>query len=368
MAESSRLSDVRRIAVLRPNAVGDFVFSLPCLHALKAAYPQARITYIGRQWHADLLTGRPGPIDEVEVIPPTPGVGLPPDAEVDTRRVEDFVARMQARHFDIALQIFGGGHYSNPFVTRFGARLTAGMRAPGAAALDRSVHYGPMQNRRLQLLEVTGLVGAGMVDMGGAPDLRATDADRREADAVLTPVPGRRLAVLQPGSTDRRRCWSPERFAAVGDALSDAGLLVAVNGTDAEAPVVRAVIERMRTPAVDLSGRLSLSGLCGLLDRASLLVSNDTGPLHLGLALGTPAVGIYWLTNLIESGALRQEGHRPALSVQVHCPVCGEENLTSRCAHDESFVDQVGIEHVIGLAMDLLGEGRTAGRTSRSAT
>lgn len=356
MAESLRLNDVRNILVLRPNAVGDFVFSLPCLHALKAAYPDARITYIGRQWHADFLTGRPGPVDEVEVIPPCPGVGLPPDAAVDPGEVDAFVARLRERRFDLALQIFGGGHYSNPFIRRFDAGLTAGMRAQGAAALDRNVHYGPMQNRRLQMLEVTALVGAGTMDFGAGPELLVTDADRREADAVLRLASGERLAVLQPGSTDRRRCWPAAHFAAVGDALAALGMRIAVNGTDAEGAVVREVIERMRTPAIDLTGRLSLSGLCGLLDRAALLVSNDTGPLHLGLAMRTPSVGIYWLTNLVESGALRQERHRPALSVRVHCPVCGEENLSHRCPHDVSFVDQVSVEQVTALAMELLAE------------
>ncbi|MGN6703541.1 MAG: glycosyltransferase family 9 protein, partial [Burkholderiaceae bacterium] len=129
-----------------------------------------------------------------------------------------------------------------------------------------------------------------------------------------------------------------------------------VNGTQDEAEVVRAVLERMREPAIDLTGRLSLSGLCGLLERAALLVSNDTGPLHLGLAVGTRCVGIYWLTNLIESGPLRQDGHRPALSLQTRCPVCGMENLRTRCPHEESFVADVPTEEVMAHALDLFAQ------------
>src|SRR3954470_20965958 len=52
------LPNVKKIAVLRPNGVGDFVFSLPALHALRSAYPDARITYIGQQWHADFFKVR----------------------------------------------------------------------------------------------------------------------------------------------------------------------------------------------------------------------------------------------------------------------------------------------------------------------
>lgn len=57
--------DVRRIAVLRPNTVGDFVFCLPALHALKHRYPHAEITYLGLPWHASILAGRAGPVDHV---------------------------------------------------------------------------------------------------------------------------------------------------------------------------------------------------------------------------------------------------------------------------------------------------------------
>jgi ADP-heptose:LPS heptosyltransferase len=175
---------------------------------------------------------------------------------------------------------------------------------------------------------------------------------------VLPGEPGERLALLQPGSSDPRRRWPAERFAFVGDALARAGARVAVNGSAAEAPLVRAVLGAMRAPAADLAGRLSLSGLCGLLERAALVVSNDTGPLHLALAIGTPAVGIFWLTNLIEGTPLRQGLLRAALSVRVHCPVCGAENLRTRCPHDASFVADVAALEVTSMATSLLHAGR----------
>lgn len=89
----------------------------------------------------------------------------------------------------------------------------------------------------------------------------------------------------------------------------------------------------------------------GLLARRTLVVSKDSRPLHLALAIGTPSVGIYWLTNLYEAGPLVQDKHRAALSARVNCPVCGAENLANRCPHDASFVDDVALEEVIGMAM-----------------
>ena len=404
---AGRLADVRKIAVLRPNAVGDFVFALPALHALKQAYPDAELVLLGLPWHAAFLQGRPGPVDRVIVVPPLAGLGLAPDA-ADAAARQPFIASMREEGFDIACQMYGGGRYSNPLVACFGARLTVGARAAGAPSLDRWLPYVEPANRRLALLEIAALVGAAQVRQG--PELAVTQADRQAAAAVLAraqraaarraelakpeslsgllaataatarhaPAPdlpaaaasaaavsGPPLVLLQPGSSDPRRCWPAASFAAVGNALAGTGARIAVNGTAEEAPLVRRVIRALHAPAIDLSGKLDLGGLCGLIERAACVVSNDTGPLHLALALGTPGVGIFWLTNLVDGAPLRPSLLRAALSLRQECPVCGLPNLRQRCSHDVSFVADVPVEQVVHMAQEVLeGRSRVAGSTN----
>jgi ADP-heptose:LPS heptosyltransferase len=345
--------------------VGDFVFALPALHALKQAYPEAELVLAGKAWQRAFLRGRPGPVDRVVVMPPVPGVGAPPAAEdtaaldtaaldtaaVDTAVVERFIDEMRAERFDLALQMHGGGRYSNPFLLRFGARLTDGARAPDDPVLDRWIPYRSPSQRRLALLEVANLAGAAVrLPPAGQAELALTEADREEAATVVPPTPGERLVVLQPGATDPRRRWPAQSFAALGDRLAHAGARVAINGSLDEASLVSEVAACMHAPAIVLAGRLSLGGLCGLLARSALLVSNDTGPLHLGLALGVPSVGIFWLTNLIEGMPLRPSSLHAALSVRTRCPVCDQDNLHMRCPHDVSFVDDVSLDEVEALA------------------
>ena len=363
MSGTASLEGVRKIAVLRPNAVGDFMFALPALHALKHSHPDAEIVLLGKAWHAAFLNRRPGPVDRVAVMPPVPGVGAPVDAACDAREIEVFLAAMREERFDIALQMFGAGHYSNPFLMRMGAGLSAGARAEGAPALDRWVPYSEPNNRRLALLDIAALAVAGThlpppLPLPPMPELAVTAADRREAAAALPLTKGERLVLLQPGATDPRRCWPAQRFAALGDRLAQAGMQVAVNGSAGEAALVDAVAGHMRHPVRSLAGKLGLGGLCGLLERAALVVSNDTGPLHLALALGVPSVGIFWLSNLIEGMPLRQAHLRAALSLRTHCPVCGQDNIASSCPHNESFVDDVSLEQVQHLALTLLDGSR----------
>lgn len=359
------LPNVHSIVAVRPNAIGDFMFALPALHALRRTYPQAKIVLLGKQWHADFLNSRPSPVDKVIVMPPTPGVGIPPDADSDPESGRRFVAAMREARFDIAIQMYGGGRYSNAYTLSLGAKLTIGLKTPEAAPLDRWLPYGEISNRRLELLQVAALVGAEPVLMGR--EIEVAENDHHEAARLVPPTRAERIVVMHPGASDVRRHWPAERFAAVGDMLASEGATIVISATEAERHLAQTIVSRMRHPAIDLTGKLSLSGLCGLLDRAVMMIANDTGPLHLALAIGTPSVGIFWLTNLLESGPIRQHLLRPALSVQAHCPMCGVSNLKHRCEHDVCFVDDVSVEKVAAMSLELFHEVTSARRPAAVA-
>ncbi len=346
---------VKKIAVLRANGIGDYIFAQPALHALRAAYPQAEIVLLGKPWHAAFLADRPGPVDRVIPVPPYKGVSEPDTwtgaGAPEQAAVGRFYSEMQAEAFDLALQMHGGGGNSNPFVERLGARLTAGLRAASAPPLHRWVRYVYWQHEILRLLEVAGLVGAPPVML--EPQISVT---RRDLDESCTALPetDAPIAVLHPGASDPRRRWPAERFAKVGDALARAGCLVVVVGIPEEQAEVDTVVQNMAEPVQSMCGRLSLNGLAGLLARAALVVANDSGPRHLAEAVGTPTVGIFWCGNLINAGPAYRARHRPHLSWRIECPVCGQNTLHNPCQHQASFVDEVTVEEVTESAMDLL--------------
>ncbi|MCX9192083.1 glycosyl transferase [Carbonactinospora thermoautotrophica] len=351
---------VRKIAVLRANALGDFIMVLPALDALRAAYPEAEIVLLGKEWHADFLAGRPGPVDRVEVVPADLTA---PEGESESPALRRFLARLRAERFDLALQLHGGGRHANPLVSALGARVTAGCRADDAPPLDRWIRYVYYQPEVFRFLEVVGLVGAQPV--GVEPVLELTGRDVREVAELLGALlDGRPLAALHPGAGDPRRRWPAERFAEVGDALAEAGAAVVITGTPGEAELVRQVAGEMRRPALDLAGRLSIGGLAALYARCAVVVANDTGPLHVARAVGAATVGVYWCGNLINAGPMTRDRHRPQISWRIHCPVCGV-NCTrdlypargggAGCRHRESFVAEVPASEVVAAALELFG-------------
>lgn len=349
--QKSRLPDVRKIAVLRANALGDFIFTLPALEALRATYPEAELVLLAKNWHKVFWQGRPGPVDRVIVVPPCAGVGEKETFQNHHEELERFFQEMEGERFDMAVQLHGGGRYSNPFTRRLGARLTVGLKASDASSLDRWLPYVYFQHEILRYLEVVSLVGATTTLL--KPHITVTREDIEEAERVV-PEQKKPLAVLHPGAGDLRRRWAAERFAQVGDALVDAGMRVAVIGTGNEREVVERVLGCMRSEALNMYERLTLGGLAGLFSRSRLVISNDSGPLHLARAVGAATVGVYWCMNLVTAGGVSSYRHRVCASFQVTCPACGADCVHGNCEHPDSLVNTITVDEVLSQARELL--------------
>jgi ADP-heptose:LPS heptosyltransferase len=350
---------VHRIAVLRCNALGDHFMATPALAALRSAFPEAEITLVAGAWHAAFLSGRPGPVDRVLVLPQVTGLAGQPAGAPPEEELPGFLGQARAARYDLAVQLHGGGAVSNPLTRSLGARWTIGLRAEGAPPLDATVPYRYYQPEACRFLEVVGLVGAeGPTEY---PEL-ALLGHERAAAVDLLPGEGPWVA-LHAGAGDPRRRWAPERFAAVADGLAAAGVRPVLVGSPTDRPASSAVRAAARSPLHDLTGRTDLGTLAAVLRRCAVVVANDSGPLHLARAAGAATVGLYWCGNAINAAPATRSRHRPLLSWVVHCPVCGVDTSTAGfphrpgegCAHRPSFLGQIPVVEVLDEALDLVG-------------
>ena len=339
----------RKAAVLCGNRIRDYIFALPALNALRLAYPETEIVLLGEDWQKEFLTGRPGPIDRIEVVP-MQVIETKAGQIVDPESAE-FLRKMAAENFDIAIQLQGSRQQANLFLNKLHARMTAGAREPDSAMLDRWVPHANYQLDSLRNLEVVSLIGAKPVSLEAR--VFVTKEDLEQAEPFL-PKDGRQLVVIHPGASDPRRRWSVDQFAGVADALTWAGAQVVITGSRSENEIAASVTRRMQAKPINACGRLSLKGLTGLLSKAALVIGNDNGILHLASATGAATIGIYWCANLMTSGPTTRSRHRPAISWRVNCPVCGLDVTRSNCEHQVSFVDDISKEEVVVSAIDLL--------------
>jgi ADP-heptose:LPS heptosyltransferase len=284
------LGGARRVVVVRAlPGLGDLLCAVPALRALRAALPQARVTLVGLPW-ARVLVRRFRPyLDELDEFPGWPGIPeRPPGADLPA-----FVAWMQGRRFDLAIQMHGDGRESLPFTRALGAARTVGFVPSAAEASGDLLAYPrhlPEPERHLALMRHLGVPAD-----DAALEFPVHEEDRRRlrglaADERLDNWP---YACLHAGAAVPSRRWPLERFARVGDDLARRGLRVVLTGTAGEAPLTRAVREEMRAPAVDLAGRTDLGALAALLEGARLVVCNDTGVSHLAAGAGAPSVVVF---------------------------------------------------------------------------
>jgi ADP-heptose:LPS heptosyltransferase len=346
------LPDVHKIMVVLDLELKDMLLALPALDTLRLTYPQAEICMVGLPWHTQFWHGRPGPVDRVIQLPYAPSAEeLTPEEE---QAAEQFWADLVDDEFDLVLQLGSRPIEHAPSLRRLGARVTAGFRSFNSPMLDRWVPYAYYQPDVLRYLEAVSLVGAQPLSLEAR--LIITEADCAEI-GWLDLDHRRPLAVLVPNAADSRRCWPVDKFAAVADGLARQGVRVALAGMAEDAIVVCQVAAACSSPVENLCGQLSLRGLTALFSQAAVVVSNESGLLHLAEAAGAPTVGIFWCADMIASGPLTRSRHRPAVSWQVECPVCGMNSTRSACGHTDSFVDEVQVAEVLTSSIELLRGG-----------
>ncbi|MET4621038.1 ADP-heptose:LPS heptosyltransferase [Arthrobacter sp. 2762] len=365
-----KFPDVERIAVLRGGGLGDVIYAYPALYALKEAYPEAIITLLGTPIHAALAAGTDGPIDDVEILPFAKGVrdgGLRDgDQEDDTQdrpAQEEFFSAMRARRFHLALQMHGGGRYSNPFLLRLGARHTVGTRTKDAEPLERNLDYIYYQNEPDRWLEVAGLAGVPTII---SPPLRPLPEHQQSVQSLLNPQRGP-LLVVHPGATDPRRRWPASYFAEAAATIAQEGAQVLVVGDRSEKALAQEVAELAarqltiggKDAVRSVAGELEIGELAALLDAATVMLASDSGPRHLAQALGTPTVGIFWVGNVFNAGPRGRSLHRIHMSWVTECPVCGADVTqvgwsAQHCGHDDTLIRGIAVADVVQDVHDLM--------------
>lgn len=282
-----------RIAVVRLTDATALLCAVPALRALRAAAPSAHITLVGLPSARYIARRFEAYVDEFVVAPGCQRTG-------DTRAVasepEGRDARTRSAPFDLVVELAAPAEHLHAVTAQLGARAVAGFcvgspnGSNGAATLRVEwPEQGPEVLRLLTLVRALGIKDQG--DALEYPFLASDRADLETCRDALSLLGGP-FVCIQPGGRIPERRWQAARYARVADALATHGLRVALTGTEADVPVVRAVAARMRHRAIDLTGRLTTGAFAVLLDYAYLLVSNDTGVTRMAEAIGTPSVTI----------------------------------------------------------------------------
>ena len=286
-----------RIAVIMMSAIGDAVHVLPVITALKRHAPSSHITWLLQPGPASLVRGHPE-VDEIVVVDRKGGLGAFTAA----------ARALRAQPFDLVLDLQ---------VYIKAGLLTALSRAPVKLGFDRvrardanwlfTTHRIPphapqhVQDQYFEFLTALG-VAAEPVRWHLGP----WESERAAQRTFFAHVP-RPAVTLVIGSTHREKEWLPERWAELSDALcNDFGLqpILAGGRSPRELATERAILDRVRHRPISTLGA-SLRELVSIIDGSALVISLDTAPLHMAVALDRPVVSLMGYNNPKRVGPYR---------------------------------------------------------------
>lgn len=335
------LPDAPRILVLRALVLGDTLCAVPALRAIRRAWPRAHIALLGLPASREVLS-RLDCVDEWIAFPGWPGL---PEQPPDVAALPGFLAAMQARQWDLAVQLHGSGQLTNPLVALFGARQVAGFHAAGTAPPSPLHCPRPEQGHETQrLLALCRHLGL-PVD-GDALEFPLRPEDNA---ALRSAWPGwgdaGAYACVHAGAQLPSRRWPPARFAAVAQGLHEAGLAVVLTGAASERALVAelaGLLDARGVPHVNLVGRTTLWSLGALLKRARLLVCNDTGVSHIAAALRVPSVVVSCGSDAARWAPPDHALHR-VLAKPAPCRPCAHAD----CPHGHACALDLGVDEVL---------------------
>lgn len=347
------------ILIVKLSAIGDVVLALPFLEALRRTWPRARITWLVEEAAAEVVLDHPA-LDRVLVVRRKAWLKEIRQGRLRraARELKDFLSLFRAEEFDLVIDLQG------LFKSAIFTFLSRGRTRVG---FDRSRELSHLwYNRRMapydrdrhaytRNLETAAFFGA---DLSLHPDLAEGlllprhEASAQRAAEFLAPARGRRV-VLNPAARWATKLWPVRNWRDLARRLAgEPGVSVVLTGAPGDLDLTRE-ISAGDARMLDLAGATSLKELAEVFRQSDLVVSSDTGPMHLAAAAGTPVVALFGPTAPWRSGPYGPR-HR-VLFRDLACAPC----FKRRC-RDIRCMAEIEVGHVHEAVRGILAEDRAS--------
>lgn len=337
-ALTPRTIQPKRILVIRLDLIGDLVLSLSVVHTLKRAYPEAEIDLLAVPSSSKVALSDP---NITQVIAYDPNVWRRPRALVQPKNWRDAIAvvrRLRSRHYDIAVSVFGDWAAVLAVLSGATRRVGFGRESyPGFMTDNVPGQHWAKHDHQHEVdycLALAKAAGATVTKDDRVPQLYVDEKARKEVEQLLLDEgisPGTPLIVCHVSSNNgQSKRWPIPYWATLIDRLVRENVAqVVFSGAPDDLPLIESVTRRMHEHAVNLAGKTSLTQLAALMERADLLVTGDSGPMHIATAVGTPLIAIHGPTDPAESGPVSP--YATILRSDIWCSPCYRAKNTADC-------------------------------------
>ncbi|MDX1991604.1 MAG: glycosyltransferase family 9 protein [bacterium] len=322
----SQPSRTERILLIRPDHLGDVLLTTPAIHALRTAHPQAEIHALVGPWSAAVLA----PYDELDAIItlPFPGFSRTPKRGLRSPYELAWRSARQLRQVGYtSAVILRPDHWWGALLAYLaGIPQRVGFNLPDVVPfLTQAISDEPIHNVRRNLRLVEGWTGQ-IASEGIVYRFPVGEADRAFVDSYLSEwgiAPDQRLLCIHPGSGTWAKRWDESSWARVADTLTEQlGLPVVFSGGDHELPMVRSIVEQMKTPACVMAGDTQVGQLAALFARGQVVLGPDSGPMHLAAAVGAATVTLFGPADPAEFAPWGTRDRHIVLTSDIGCRPC----------------------------------------------
>lgn len=276
----------KRILIVRMDRIGDVLLSTPVIKAVREAFPASYIAFMVRPYAHDIVAGNPF-LDEVITY----------DKKVGLIGTVKFIRFLRHRRFDLALILHPTSRthllaylaripHRIGFDRKMGFMLTRkiphtkqfGLKHEIDYTLDVVRHIGIEAGSRVLHMPITAKSEKWVDEIFARYNLAKTD----------------KMIMINPGASCRSKRWPLERFAQVADELAKkhkAKIVLVAGAADKDAAIKVSAL--MTGPSINLAGATTVADIASLLRHARLFISNDSGPVHIACAVGTPVIAIF---------------------------------------------------------------------------
>ena len=322
------------ILIVKTSAIGDVTHTLPALLALRKQFPEAQIDWLVEEAAADLITGHP----DLNRVLVSRRKGWIDDCKKGSvfkalKEVLAFIRELRAVQYDILID-FQGLLKSGMFIAVCRAKRKIGF----GKGMEHAEHSFLFLNEKIPPVDMNlhavdrekMLLAAIGVEQEGDYRLYIPEDSDKELAALLTEAgidSNKPLIVINPMTTWPTKHWNSKGFAELADKLIRRGLVVVFTGGSNDRAGVNEIIGQMQERrAGNVVGRTSLKTLAALYKRALVVVSTDTGPMHIAAATGTSVVAIFGPTAPWRTGPYGKQ-HR-VIRLDLPCSPCLKKQCT----------------------------------------
>jgi heptosyltransferase-2 len=315
--------------------IGDLLMSTPAIENLRRAFPEA---------HIDIMVA-PGSFPVIEHSPHVDRVITSDVKSGGWNALREEAARISKENYDLAVS-FHRGHGTLLMLRMSGVRRRIGFTHGGRGFfLTDGIPFQLYRHRAWNHLRLIEKCLGIDVDYKTPTSLTLDEEAVASIDRTLNEeAPGASLAAINPNAAWPTKRWLPERFAAVADRLASEGFLPVIVGSAKETDIAAMVKSEMKSQALDFTGRTSLHELAALLSRCDVLVTNDSGPMHIGHAVGVPTVSVFGPTDPARCGPWL--GKIEPVQADLDCIRCYRKrcwHLTCMHLLDEKTIEEAAL-------------------------